>query len=243
VTQARIDPGRFDTLLLDMDGTLLDLAFDNYFWRELVPRAMAHRSNCDLETAREVLFRKYTTVSGTLDWYCIDYWTRELDLDIRALKSAASHRIRVIPGARKFLDRARAEFSTVVLVTNAHDDAFSIKSQITGLEAYFDVCITSHAIGAAKEHPDFWTGLVRRLDFDPEKALLVDDSHAVLDAAEAFGIGGLLAIARPDSGREREGHPRLTSVDTIADLKWQREESPAAAADIESTPSRLAPRP
>ena len=26
-----------DTVLLDMDGTLLDLAFDNYFWQKLVP--------------------------------------------------------------------------------------------------------------------------------------------------------------------------------------------------------------
>lgn len=26
-----------DTVLLDMDGTLLDLAFDNYFWQTLVP--------------------------------------------------------------------------------------------------------------------------------------------------------------------------------------------------------------
>ena len=26
-----------DTVLLDMDGTRLDLAFDNYFWQTLVP--------------------------------------------------------------------------------------------------------------------------------------------------------------------------------------------------------------
>ena len=32
---------RVETVLLDLDGTLLDLAFDNYFWRERVPAAYA----------------------------------------------------------------------------------------------------------------------------------------------------------------------------------------------------------
>ena len=34
----RPDWRAIDTVLLDMDGTLLDLRFDNYFWLELVPR-------------------------------------------------------------------------------------------------------------------------------------------------------------------------------------------------------------
>ena len=37
VAQAIIDWTRIDTILLDMDGTLLDLGFDNFFWREHVP--------------------------------------------------------------------------------------------------------------------------------------------------------------------------------------------------------------
>ncbi|MDH3916294.1 MAG: haloacid dehalogenase, partial [Chromatiales bacterium] len=34
---APYDWSTVDTVLLDMDGTLLDLRFDNYFWQELVP--------------------------------------------------------------------------------------------------------------------------------------------------------------------------------------------------------------
>ncbi|HNG60363.1 MAG TPA: haloacid dehalogenase, partial [Cellvibrionaceae bacterium] len=33
-----------DTLLLDMDGTLLDLHYDNYFWLEYLPRAFAAKN-------------------------------------------------------------------------------------------------------------------------------------------------------------------------------------------------------
>jgi putative hydrolase of the HAD superfamily len=38
---AAIDWSRIDTVLLDMDGTLLDLRFDNWFWQELIPSRYA----------------------------------------------------------------------------------------------------------------------------------------------------------------------------------------------------------
>ena len=35
-----LDWTSIDTVLLDMDGTLLDLRFDNWFWQEHVPDAL-----------------------------------------------------------------------------------------------------------------------------------------------------------------------------------------------------------
>ena len=36
-----VDWESVDTVLLDMDGTILDLRFDNWFWLELIPRRYA----------------------------------------------------------------------------------------------------------------------------------------------------------------------------------------------------------
>jgi FMN phosphatase YigB (HAD superfamily) len=44
-----------DTVLLDMDGTLLDLRFDNYFWMEFLPERYAERHGLTPEQARAVL--------------------------------------------------------------------------------------------------------------------------------------------------------------------------------------------
>lgn len=42
-----IDWSAIDTVLLDMDGTLLDLHFDNHFWQHHLPLRFAERHGLD----------------------------------------------------------------------------------------------------------------------------------------------------------------------------------------------------
>src|SRR3546814_2406990 len=51
-----------DWVLLDMDGTVLDLAFDNYFWRELVPQRYALKHGLSLDAARAELAPRFSAV-------------------------------------------------------------------------------------------------------------------------------------------------------------------------------------
>ena len=88
-----------DTVLLDMDGTLLDLRFDNYFWLEFLPERYAERHQLTLEKARTVLRSMLLSKQGTLDWYCTDFWTRELSLDIAGMKREIREHVRFLPGA------------------------------------------------------------------------------------------------------------------------------------------------
>ncbi len=195
-----IDWQQCDTVLLDMDGTLLDLSFDNYFWRELVPRCLARARMMDPDRARIELFERYADVRGRLEWYCLDYWSEELSLDLRTLKAASSHRVRFLPGAREFLVALMGRKKRIIIVTNAHADTLRVKKGVLGLDRYLDEFVSSHEIGLAKEHAGFWPLLRDRLDFDPDRTLFVDDSVPVLDAAAAFGLGHIVAVTGPDSG-------------------------------------------
>ena len=194
-----VDWRQYETILLDMDGTLLDLAFDNYFWRELVPRCLARSRNVDQERARADLFERYAEVQGSLDWYCLDFWSAELGLDLRELKSASSHRIRFLPGAREFLCTLSGWRKRIILVTNAHGMTLDVKKGIAGLDRYVSEFVSSHELGFAKEHSEFWPLLHGRLGFDPESTLFVDDSMPVLDAAATFGLHGIVAVTGPDT--------------------------------------------
>jgi HAD superfamily hydrolase (TIGR01509 family) len=188
-----------DTVLLDMDGTLLDLRFDNYFWMEFLPERYADRHGLTPEQARAVLGSMLLAKQGTLDWYCTDFWTRELSLDIAELKREIREHVRFLPGAEAFLRALREKNVRVALVTNAHRDSLKVKATQTGLLDYFDVVFSSHSFGVPKEHPEFWRQLQAQLHFDPARTLFVDDSVAVLAAAQRHGIAHVFAITRPDT--------------------------------------------
>ncbi len=209
---------RIDTVLLDMDGTLLDLHFDNHFWLEHVPARYAARHGLSLPAAKAECQRRYAQVAGTLDWYCIDHWTEQLGLDIVQLKQEVDHLIAVLPHVPEFLDLLGRADKRRVLVTNAHHASLALKMERTALHHRLDALISSHEIGLAKEHPDFWPRLREREPFDPERTLFIDDSLPVLRAARDYGIGQLLAIRHPDRSqpvREIDEFPAVVDFDEV----------------------------
>jgi len=195
----KLDWQQINTVFLDMDGTLLDLHFDNYFWLEHVPLRYAQLHDIDVEEAKQELFPRFRKMEGTMEWYCIDYWSKELGLDIAMLKEEVDHLIAVHPHVTDFLDAVRAHNKHVVLVTNAHGKSLTLKMNRTQLGGHFDKLICSHDYGKPKEQPDFWDLLQKKLPFDKQHTILVDDSLSVLRSAEQYGIKHLCAIYKPDT--------------------------------------------
>ncbi len=194
-----IDWSHIDTVLLDMDGTLLDLNFDNHFWREHVPLRYAEKYQLDIEAAKQELFPKFRNAEGTIDWYCVDYWSEQLGLDIVMLKEEVDHLIAVHPHVIEFLDRLKQLGKHRALVTNAHHKSLMLKLERTALHHHLDDIICSHEFGVPKEDKSFWDKLQAKLPFDKQRTLLVDDSLPVLRSAHTSGIAGLLAVSKPDS--------------------------------------------
>jgi 5'-nucleotidase len=209
---------RVNTVLLDMDGTLLDLHFDNHFWHEYVPRQYAERHGVELAKARVDLAARYKKVEGTLDWYCVDYWTRELGLDIAQLKRQIAERIAVHPHVIDFLAAVRAHGKRLVLVTNAHGKALAVKLERTCLDDHFDSLVCSHDLGAPKEQIAFWERLHKVEPYDVRTSVLIDDSLPVLRAARRYGIGQLVAVAHPDSRQPRRNVVEFPAIANLAEV-------------------------
>ena len=188
-----------DNIFLDMDGTLLDLRFDNHFWLEYVPARYARDRGIPEQEAKDQLMQRYRSREGTLEWYCVDHWSRELGLDIVLLKEEVDHLISVHPHVIDFLEAVRQAGKRTALVTNAHQKTLAFKLERTPLGGYFDNVVCSHDIGVPKEHPQFWPRLHAQQPFDPFRTLFVDDSLPVLRAARDYGIHWLVAVLRPDS--------------------------------------------
>ena len=207
-----------DTVLLDMDGTLLDLHFDNHFWLEFLPRRYAELHGISLAMAELELAPLFNAHEGKLSWYCLDYWTRELKLPIRDMKREIADLIALRPGAVDFLAALRQADKRVVLITNAHRDSLSLKLERIELAPWFDRLISSHDYGFPKEQAQFWYALKTDLGFDPAHALFIDDSLPVLRSARRYGIAHLLAISEPDSRRGRKDTEEFAAVDDYLEL-------------------------
>jgi len=213
-----VDWERIDTVLVDMDGTLLDLAFDNFFWLEVVPQRYASLQGLHIDAARRQLAPRFDAVVGTLSWYCLDHWTRSLGMDLKSLKREHREHIRFLPGAPEFLASVRRRGKRVSIVTNAHRDTFEVKAEHTGIDRLVDAVVCSHDFAAPKESAAFWQALERHAPFDASRTLLIEDSVAVLAAASAHGVQHTLAIRRPDSRLPARTIADYAAIDGVADL-------------------------
>lgn len=205
-----------DTVLLDMDGTLLDLHFDNHFWLEHLPRRYAEVHGVSLAMAQLELMPLFEKNAGTLNWYCTDFWSTELNLPVKDLKVEIAHLIALRPDAETFLAALKQAGKRVIMITNAHRDSLSLKMERLELAPYFERLISSHDYGYPKENPQFWDALQDDIKFDPARSLFIDDTLPILRSAGRYGIGHLLAVREPDS---RKGPKDTEEFEAVEDYR------------------------
>lgn len=207
-----------NTVFLDMDGTLLDLHFDNHFWLEHLPVRLAEQRGATPDEIRAYLHGRYTEMEGTLEWYCLDYWQNHLGADLVALKHEIADRIQIRAHVERFLESLRERGKRVVLLTNAHQKSVGLKFGYVALGHYFDEVITSHSLGLPKEHPDFWQKLGEVEAYSPAHSLFIDDNLHVLRSAKAAGVKYLLAIHQPDSQQPPKDTQEFMAVECYTQL-------------------------
>ena len=187
---------KIDTVLLDMDGTLLDLHFDSHFWLNVVPEQLALTRNITLDEAKADMHKRYQAVSGQIQWYCLDYWQEQLNLPIMELKRQTQHLIKVREDVPHFLTELKKAGKELILLTNAHPENVMLKFEHTAIDNYLDGVVSTHQYGVSKEQQSLWHQVQKDLGFNKQRTLFVDDSVPVLNAAREYGIEHLLAVAK-----------------------------------------------
>src|SRR5690554_53431 len=214
-----IDWKNINTVLLDMDGTLLDLHFDSHFWLEHLPHRYAELHKLEKSSVQSNLIAQIMAEKGRLNWYSLDYWSEHLGVDILALKREIQHLIGFRVDALDFLQWLKVAHPRVVLATNADRKSLALKLPLTGLEEYVDFIFSSSDIGIPKEDQGYWHALMEVDPFDPATTLLIDDNESVLASAQAFGIAQLITISQPDSHSPLRQMTEFPAVTRFAELQ------------------------
>ena len=199
MTTNLLDWSQIDTVLLDMDGTLLDLHFDSFFWFEHLPKRYAESHHVSLDEAKAFIEFNVNKYRGTLNWYCLDHWSKLAQLDIPALKREIKHKIQIRPHVEPFLTALKNLNKRLILITNAHRKGLDTKLEISQIDQFLDVIISSHDFGSPKESQTFWQQLMIQEHFDTSRTVFIDDSPNILESAQKFGIEHLVCINMPDS--------------------------------------------
>ncbi|HKR78328.1 MAG TPA: HAD-IA family hydrolase [Nitrospira sp.] len=213
-----MDWDRVHDVLLDMDGTLLDRHFDNFFFEEELPRRYAAKEGLQFDVSRDRLMAMYRSVEGELAWTDLEYWTGRVGIDVVGMHRELQHMIGFLPGAQQFLQAVRAKGKRIVVLTNAHHTGVAVKSAKTGLDRYVDRIVDAFEVGYLKMRPEYWPACRRLVGFDPSRSLYVDDDESCLDAASQYGIAAIVHSAKSSSQLPPERSSNFPSVERLSVL-------------------------
>jgi putative hydrolase of the HAD superfamily len=225
---------RIQTLLLDLDGTLLD-------WSQL---RKAIRSTCagitaeyphleldalEIEKVNDAVWDSYWP-EVELDWYRgeldndelgLEAWRRTFEhfglheAELVQATTDAWHRAerdghRLFDDVTETLEAARDAGIRLAIVTNGPSGAQRAKLEALGIDDSFDAVFISAEVGAAKPDPAIFDFAIEELDADPATTWHVGD---LLDkdvaGAQAAGIRGVWLNRLGETAADGDAVPDL----------------------------------
>lgn len=207
-----------EAVLLDMDGTLLDLNFDNYFWLEHLPKRYAEVNNQPVKQVKPWLIEQIMAEKGRLNWYSLNFWSERFNLNLVELKQEVAHLIGYRADALSFLQQLNLTNKKIILATNADLPSLELKLPLTQLNTQIEKIYSSASFQAPKEEQAYWQQLQEAENLNPARCLLIDDNESVLQAAQAFGIQHLISIQQPDTQQTTANFSQFPAINNFAEL-------------------------
>ena len=204
-----------ECLLIDMDGVILDNAYDNDFWQNQIPEVIADSKGIGFDDAKRLAIQIFNYKKNTKDWYDVDYWSNMLDIDIEAQKRSEKSfsRISLYDGVIDTLNVLKNK-TKMILITNAHRKTLNIKLEKYNLTPYFDEMVCAHELHYVKEDIQLWYMLRSKYRLDYEKTLLVEDTINNINVGLSAGISGAIYVG-DEKFTVSDKIIKLSSIDQI----------------------------
>lgn len=177
-------------IILDMDGVIADTnPFHRLAWRRFAAEVGREVSE---ESLRRHVFGWRTEEA------IVNLWGTPADGPAEVARMAsrkeatyrelARGRLQATPGLETFVRRVRAAGLRLGLATSACRENVEMVLGTLGLDGVFDAVVVGEEVRVAKPNPEIFLEAARRLDVEPARCLVVEDSLSGIAAARAAGM-------------------------------------------------------
>ena len=213
-----------DAVIFDMDGTLID-SIDIYF--EIVEIALK-RLELPQVSRTKILDAAKT---GDFNWDLVlpdevknkkdEIITAAWEIINEIAPQMFKENLELIRGVDNILQKIYSGIPKIGLVTSTQKQYLKIKMQplkSAGVEALFDVIITSDDVANRKPDPDPLIECAKRLDVNPNKCVYVGDTRTDMRAGKAAGMKTVGVLTGFDDYESLKKEMPDAIINSIGDL-------------------------
>ena len=175
-------------ILSDLDGVILDLAYDIKFWELWLPEQVANQTNKSVEETKAEIKAEIDIQRGTLNFYDLNYWDDLLNVDCMQIFKEKTERCSYLGGSYEALQRLSTLKNPKYILTNGDPRIQEYKAETQNFLEFFDSIFYSMHVGYPKESKEFWALARHNLNLDFEDTIFIDDDFKVATAAAKAGI-------------------------------------------------------
>jgi putative hydrolase of the HAD superfamily len=202
-------------ILSDLDGVILDLAYDKKFWELWLPEQVTRQTNKSIEEAKAEIMTEIDIQRGTLNFYDLNYWDDLLNVDCMQIFQEKEERCSYLAGSYEALQRLSTLKNPKYILTNGDPRIQEYKAETQNFLEFFDSIFYSMHVGYPKESKEFWALARHNLNLEFEDAIFIDDDLKVVTAAAKAGIKQVAWIT---PGKNRILQNRVETFASLADL-------------------------
>jgi HAD superfamily hydrolase (TIGR01509 family) len=196
----QVSPMRFDLVIFDMDGVLVD--------SEPIANRVLHRHLAALgvKMTLDDVTREFTGLSmASCCAFIAETHGAKLPADFAQrvwadTEAAYCGELRPVPGVEAAIGRIALP---KCVASSSGPDRIALSLRLTGLERHFgDRLFSTHMVARGKPHPDIFLHAAATMGASPSRTAVVEDSIYGARAAAAAGMSVFAYAAAPHSDRD-----------------------------------------
>jgi len=184
-----------DTLKIisfDVDGTLIDLEYNDLIWFKEIPELIAKKKRISFEKSLKYVGEEYNKLGEhNLNWYDINYWVTYFGIKVspKNILEKYESQVKIFPEVISLLEELKKNFILIVITSMPRE--FLIP-KMKKLEKYFKFSFSALSDFKELKNSEIYSKISKTLNVRPAQILHIGD-HWEFDylAAQKAGMNAI----------------------------------------------------